>query len=73
MCTNSAIAGQPIVSVHGHPRIYFSILSPLKLLNLIAYPDPDPAFHSNADPYADPDPTPKIMRIRPDPDPVPQH
>jgi hypothetical protein len=50
-----------IVSVHGHPQLYFE---PLKLLNFDFNADPDPDFHFNADPgpasknNADPDPQP---------------
>jgi hypothetical protein len=36
------------VSVHGPPRLYFERL---KLLNFDFHSDPDPAFHSNANPY----------------------
>ncbi len=49
--------------VHGLPRLYFE---PLKLLSFDFNADPDPDFHSNADPdlcpaskyNADPDPQP---------------
>jgi hypothetical protein len=56
------------VSVHGPPRLYFE---PLKLfycnfdVNADPNLDPDPAFHSNADP----DLLTKIMWIHADPDP----
>ncbi len=39
------------MSVHGPPRLYFK---PLKLLIFDFNADPNPAFHSNADPYPDP-------------------
>jgi hypothetical protein len=48
----------------GPPRISFE---PLKLLSFDFNADPDPAFHSNANP--DPDRLPKIMRIHPDRNP----
>ncbi len=35
------------MSVQGPSRLYFE---PLKLLNFDFYADPDPAFHSSADP-----------------------
>jgi hypothetical protein len=47
----------PSLHFDGPLRLYFE---PLKLLNFDINRDPDPAFHSNANP----DPVPKIKQIK---------
>jgi hypothetical protein len=54
-----------MVRVYGPGRLHFK---PIELLNVVFNADPDPTFHSNADPdpaNADPDPA------NADPDPQP--